>query len=125
MAKEIITLSPTATITIDPLDQYQDVPASDLLEGAGLLHDWILEAIAFSTPIKENLLFHYKPYFLGEMNGCTVTENGTLSYPGDPDLFPILKYTAPGTSEVLFIYKHGIVAIRDTKENTIWITRMD
>lgn len=45
-----------------------------------------------------------------EMIGCDVSANGILSYPNDPDMYPIAQCNLPQRKYTIYVYQYGIVS---------------
>ena len=63
------------------------------------------------------------PYGMHEMTPCEVDPQGVMSFPGDPDLYPLIAMERG--DEVLYIYQHEIVAFVNPVAKTSYVTRMD
>ena len=114
------------TNTFDPLKKYKGQP---LREAMGLIPYFIIEAaVEGPQSAREVLDAMNRTYGFGgpEMTGGTIEEDGTHTYPGDPDLYPYAKFNlsgAEGTIADVFVDPYAIVAVRDDKETLV--TRMD
>ena len=113
-------------MSIDPMEKFPGIGPNDLYEMGGYLNSWIRETEFLHTEdrpvtMKDSLLAHY-PYFMGEMTGGTLSEKGVFSFPGDPDLYPVIKYYFG--EEKCFIFRHAIVGIIN-EDGSTWVTRMD
>ena len=112
------------TIQFDPLGAYPSTEPSALVEATGFLAPWALEWAANPAPT-EDLPSHMEAcYGFGELHrleGGTINPDGTFSYPGDPDLSPIMKLSAHG--ETFYVYPHAIVAF--LSEYSTFVSRMD
>ncbi len=118
-------------VTVDPNGAFKGIRPSKLLESIGLI-PYFVQDTAMCTP--ESAEEAYK--IMGECYGFpmsplegTLSDKGTYSYPGDPDLEPLVKFTMldtkgnkGGTIEIL-VFQYAFVAVRDT-ESTL-MTRMD
>ena len=103
---------------IDPCNAF-DAPAELLIEASGILLPWACDAVQTDDPIK----FMQDAYGFGglhPMTGGTVAEDGTYSYPEDPDLKPIAAVYTNGEPSI-FIYEYAIVHFVAEK----FTTRMD
>lgn len=109
------------TMTIDPLQKYPQALVSDLLNLAGFLHNWITLKEPEQS-MKNSLMANY-PYYMGEIEGGKLLDDGTYTYPEDEPLYPALKYET--SKEICYIYRHAIVACIDKETSNTWITRMD
>ena len=114
------------TNTFDPLKKYKGQP---LREAMGLIPYFIIEAATRGpTGAREVLDYMNEAYGFGgpEMTGGTIEEDGTYTYPEDPDLYPYAKFNLSGPEGSIadvFVYPYAIVAVRDDKETLL--TRMD
>jgi hypothetical protein len=73
-------------------------------------------------PLKEALETQYGFGPLTEIKGATVDQDGVMSYPGDPDLYPLVEITR--NDETFYMYQHAIVSIVSSNGNR-FVTRMD
>lgn len=58
------------------------------------------------------------------IKGFTLNNKLELKYPGDPKIAP-LAISALHGREVIIIYPHGFVAVRDGKTGTVEVARLD
>jgi hypothetical protein len=105
---------------VDPLNKFPHASQNELIYSCGFLTGWIMQADSTET-IKEALLRNYA-YFMGEMKGGTLSNDGVFSYPEDEDLYPVALFELDG--EKCFIFPHAIVGIIN-KDGSTWMTRMD
>lgn len=115
--------------TFDPLKKYTKYPRVDLREAMGLIPYFIIEAATDGPNGARDVLDAMnRTYGFGgpEMTGGTIEEDGTYTYPEDPDLYPYAKFNLSGPEGSIadvFVYPYAIVAVRDDKETLI--SRMD
>ena len=94
-----------------------------VLELIGVIPMW-LESMP-AHPAREaidNNYAHGGGWF--SMKGFTVNEEGVLSYPEDPDLYPIVEYIREGHDERCFQYEYGWVSVVDAEGN-LDVARID
>lgn len=109
------------SLIVDPLDMYE-APISKLLEGCGYALNWVLD-----LPAGQPIIPHLdKSYRHGggwyDFTGFTVNPDGSLSYPGDPDLYPLVE--VQHGQETFRMYPHAWVAVTQADGKTR-ICRMD
>lgn len=107
---------------VDPLDYYDDVGPQTLLEAAGVLSHWAMQAIVEGTGIYDTMVKEYQ--FGGEdwLNPEGTFSNDVFSYPGDPDQYPIVRFEHK--DEKVLIFRNAIVA-QISKNGSFRMTRMD
>lgn len=78
--------------------------------------------------MKDSLINSY-PYYMGEMTGGELSDDGQYLYPGDPPLSPLCKLERVSFDDVLkevcYIYEYAIVACKNMETGAVWVTRMD
>ena len=94
----------------------------DPMDVLGLPPHWALNPFFFHMPLKEALEIQYGFGSLIEMNGGTVTDEGTYLYPDDPPLEPLIKIERG--DETYYQYDYAIIAIVQ-KSGETFVTRMD
>lgn len=109
-----------ATITKDPLNKFNYLDDSMIMEMCGLIPLWASNPEYATVSLREALDMQYG-FGLFAMKGGAVTDDGVFKYPDDPDLYPLLRIKRFG--EVLYQYEFSIVAIVHN-EGTL-VTRMD
>ena len=113
---------------LDPTGHFsgRNVPPKKLVEALGIVPYFVLSAAEDAQePTARavlDIMAEAYGFYLGDMEGGTVDAEGVYSYPEDPDLYPLIKWTV-GEKVDVFMYPYAIVAVRDGT-NTI-ITRMD
>jgi len=114
-------------ITVDPNDKYPDASVLSLLEATGFLGDWVLNYLSQEDPSMSLKDHVQKAYGFRQLHPMTITlhPDDHLSYPGDPDYFPLVIIERPEASPPLrcMIYQYGIVAL--VQDSSTFITRMD
>lgn len=110
-------------VKLDPTGAYQGVAQENIIRALGILPQWAAEAMQEGAEggFKDALINNY-PFYMGDMTGGTMTEEGIYSYPNDPDLAPLASMAGDG--ETCFFYEHAIVAVRTDKGN-VWMSRFD
>lgn len=107
------------SVIVDPADSHKTDPRY-LFEMCGYLPQWALNPNMYDMPVKDVFNKMY-PFGLFEINGATIGDNGKMSYPGDPDLYPFVEIDR--FNEKVYIYQSAIVAI--VSDKTTFVTRMD
>jgi len=107
-------------VTLLPLSNLSTASiAAVALEACGLPLHWVIAWDGVGS-LKEYLKGCYGMPMLA-MTGGSIAENGTYSYPEDPDLQPLVKVEMESCT--YYQYHYGIVAIV-TSEGT-FVCRMD
>lgn len=110
-------------IKFDPLGKYPHLEKAQIVEALGILPVWACD----KRPEEgfEDCFKRCYDFWMGDIGGETeIAEDGTYSYPDDPDMYPVLRLW-DGEEEVLF-YPHALVAIRTIgSEYPAFVTRMD
>jgi hypothetical protein len=112
--------------TIDPLNKFPNVDPMQISAMCGFLPSWIYETELMhdtnnDVTMKDRLIANY-PFYMGEMNGGELTNDGVYKYPGDEDLFPLVRFSFNG--ELCFIFQYSMVGTI-SKDGSTWVTRMD
>ena len=105
----------SVSVVIDPNNVYPDHRASVIFESLGLIPHFFMSA-ATEYDILDAMCQEYG-FGRHEFNGFSIAEDGTLSYPGDPDLHPLAKFTRD--DDVVYQYNYGIINVNGI------IVRMD
>ena len=110
-------------VSFDPMGTHgivTDELKQRALGACGMLYPWLIQGTQDS--MKDRLITAY-PFYIGEMKGGTLNEDGSYQYPGDPDLHALVKFETD--IELCFVFEYGMVGVinKDTKET--WMTRMD
>ena len=61
-------------------------------------------------------------WYIGDMEGGTINDEGVYQYPEDPDLHPLVEWSLDSGTKV-YMYQYAIVAFTDGE--TTKVTRMD
>lgn len=94
----------------------------DPMEVLGIPPHWALNPEFFHLPLKEALEIQYGFGSLIEIEGGSVTADGTYLYPGDPPLKPLIEIGRG--DETYYQYDYAIIAIVQ-KSGETFVTRMD
>lgn len=110
-------------ITVDPLNKFPHIKSARLAEFAGYIPGWV----QCWDPDEMSLINHLHDCYLHgggwqPFEGFTAAENGTLSYPGDPDAYPIVKIERH--AHEVIVYEHAWVLVR-MPNKSYQICRMD
>jgi hypothetical protein len=103
------------SVVIDPNNVYPKLKASEIFESLGLIPHFFIHAVT-SPNLLEAMCREYG-FGCFPFEGFTIAEDGTLSYPGDPDLHPLAKFTHG--EDVMYQYRYGMVNVNGV------IVRMD
>jgi hypothetical protein len=113
-------------VVIDPLQDFKNVPEARIEETCGLLpfwfHDW-LAAGDERLPLAD---FIGQVYAHGggwnPFNEFEIDEDGTMHFPGDPPMIPLMHMSHGNLS--VFIYEYAMVTVR-YPDGTTSTARMD
>lgn len=110
-------------IEFDPLDKFQHIPPAMLANMIGFLPEWAANANLEHLSLREAMELQYGFGPLHPFSAdSTIDTQGIMRYPGDPDMYPLLRLTRG--DEQMYIYQYGIVAFIGPDQST-FITRMD
>ena len=99
---------------LDPLNKFS-IYIGDLTMVCGIIPSFIsFEAVDFVEEAVQR-------YGFGRNESHATVKDGVLSYPGDPDLYPVACTTT--TNRSVYIYEYGLVAFIEG-ETTV-VLRMD
>ncbi len=120
---------PTPIVVLDPTGQHGGKTSEQLIGMAGFLPGWATDPDFMHLDLKEAMEEQYGLGPLREMTGGRVNNDLSYSYPGDPDIFPILlvsRCTDGGEEhEVLLQYEYGLTGILGMRDGSAFMTRMD
>jgi len=112
-------------IALDPLNKYNYMEDSDILEYLGVIPQWLQD---YHNAPPEMTLWDYLSgcygFPMNPMTGGEVTETGMYKYPDDPDLSPLANIMLAEGATVLQ-YQYGMVAIREAAGGDWTMVRMD
>ena len=115
----------TLRINIDPTGHHTALGAKriPIIEACGIVPPWIIDSPDAVEPLKQVLEVSYGFGPLWKSEGATVNAEGVMQYPGDPDMYPLIRMERE--SEVFYMYESAMVAIvqKDTGES--FVSRMD
>ena len=109
-------------ITYDPLKQYRNVKPGRLKEACAFIWMQSAQAAALGIGLKEVINEHYG-YPTYEFKGGTVDPDGTYRAPEDPPLYPLCEINTG--EEMVYMYEHEIISIRDRLTGNTYVTRVD
>ena len=100
---------------IDPADKYpeEEYTAKWFFEACGLIPWWFIaehqnpELTAYEVIDKNYIV----PFMHNPMTGFIISDDDTLSYEGDPDMYPYLTYTH--NNDTVTQYPYGFVKINN------------
>ena len=105
----------------DPFDQFTNYTNSELNNTLGFLPGWVVNPEYFEFNLIEALNKQYN-FGLFESKETIITEDGIYKYPGDPDLYPIIKIVRG--KETFYQYLYGLIGIIK-EDGTSYAARMD
>jgi len=105
---------------MDPLNKFQDMSKVHIMNNLGYVPSWAGNIEYKDLPLKDALEIQYQPLY--EIKGGIVDENGIYKFPGDPELYPLIKLTR--NDEILYQYIFGMVSIVQ-EDGSSYVTRMD
>jgi hypothetical protein len=110
-------------VEMDPLHKYPHLDPDDMMESLGVLPIWARDKRPQES--YEDCFKRCYDFWIGDIGGETeIAEDGTYSYPDDPDMFPVMRMW--DEKEEVFFYPHALVAIRTIgSEYPAFVTRMD
>jgi len=109
---------------LDPCGKFPRLTTDQAENAAGILPYWAGLAYEYGNSMKKALMENYA-YYWGEMKGGEVKDDGAYHYPGDPILYPLVKFWHDDIPEVMYVYQHSIVAVVNAETGERWVTRMD
>lgn len=107
---------PAIVVFTDPIKYYGEhkifTTATEIFEAIGIIPDFFKEAVrkrveGLDTSIEHSVIREYG-FQVEPFVGHTLSENGVLSYPGDPDLYPLCAIWHE--DDVMVIYPYSWVA---------------
>lgn len=116
-------------LTVDPHDHFLG-SAENILADCGNLPLWfgswsiMCQVDAKDTPPIEEFMNTVYPFGISKMEGGGITDDFTHTYPGDPDLHPLLTMGDENFTQFIQ-YQYAIVAWREAETADWFITRMD
>ena len=115
----------TLCINIDPTGHHVALGAKriPMIEACGLVPPWIIESPDYVEPLKPLLEEAYGFGPLYESEESTVNAKGVMSYPGDPDMYPLIRMERQ--DEVFYMYEYAMVAIVNKTTGESFVSRMD
>lgn len=114
--------------TVDPNAQYPVIAAQNLYNACGVLLPWVLlyfRDVKAAPTLKAHMT---ELYGFGDLFPLRMTHHtdDSLSYPGDPDIYPLISIEQPSPSDPplrVLIYQYAIIAFIENGQT--FITRMD
>jgi len=108
------------TVQFDPCNNFKDSPSEVLYEACGWLPGWVLNQEYMELNCLNALMEQYCCY-MGNTDGFEF-HDGVLSFPEDPDFYPLIKITRG--QETFYQYQYSLVCIVQENGDFI-VTRMD
>lgn len=108
-------------ITLNP-NQHYNHSAAEIAEICGILPYWVIQYE--NSKLTTGLLSYMQQcygYPAQELTGGSVSSEGVFSFPGDPELYPLLKMQTG--DETYYQYPYALLAIVNPKGT--FVTRMD
>lgn len=111
-------------VTFDPAGHYSKTPMNLLVESLGYIPDWLLNPQTLSMGAAQAIDAHYQHGggWRSFNDKFELHEHGRLSYPGDPDMYPVCMYERG--SEKIYQYPSGWVCCV-SPEGSFDIARID
>jgi hypothetical protein len=111
-------------LTFDPAKYWVNTSNSQayLIALCGYLPSFATHPAHLPLTLKEKMEAMYGFGALRQLEGSSIHEYGVHSFPGDPDLYPILRIDRG--AEHVYIYEHGLVAF-SAPRGKYFVTRMD
>ena len=111
-------------IKIDPTGHFKNADPAIIKDACGVLPMWAAAALSkedlSAAQVYDTMVSMY-PFYMGPMEGATISPEGVWEYPEDPPLYPLSKQSRGGVS--VYIYQYSLVAVTDGEET--YMTRMD
>jgi hypothetical protein len=114
-------------IMLDPTKHFTHAHPEDIINKLGLIPSFLANPETMHLPFRECINTNYahgggwKPF-----EGFMIHQCGTLTYPDDPTLYPLVKYFRYGNDweapEHIYQYEHDWVCIHDDKPE---VARLD
>ena len=95
-------------LTFDPTKYWSGLSKNEIIRTCWSLPLWAANPFLLSTPLQQAFEAQY-PFPMPPIENGTITSTGIFQYPGDPDLYPLIKLERG--PETLYIYKYAIIAI--------------
>lgn len=108
-------------ITVDPLNKF-NVPVHKIIDACGLVLEWVADAPkeVKLVPFLDKCYAHGGGWY--PFNGYTIHKDGSLSYPEDPTLYPLIE--VQHEKEVFRQYPYSWVSVTQ-EDGTTEVARMD
>ena len=110
-------------INLDPFSHYDNMPFEYMLTMAGLIPQWLDDPNFSELEVIQvfDICYAHGGGFR-PMEGFTHDDEYTLSYTGDPDMYPLIQITR-GLEQV-YIYQHSWVGVVGL-DGSFQVARMD
>lgn len=113
MTEQILFDVGDITMHVDPTNKFSDISKLRLLKACGYLPEWLILWGNDDAEDTDIVGFLNKQYAHGggwqPFRGHMKLDDGTLQYPGDPPMPPLLKLEVKG--HTVFQYQHAWVCI--------------
>lgn len=115
----------TLRINIDPTGHHVALGAKriPMIEACGIVTTWVLDSPDLMEPLKQVLEAAYGFGPLWESKKASVTGEGVMQYPGDPDMYPLIRMERQ--DEVFYMYESAMIAIVNKDSGESFVSRMD
>lgn len=114
--------------TMDPHNKWPKLGPIEMLDSCGYIPGWLMSYSICKDNVRPTLQTYmgdcYK-FGLFEMKGGKVKKNLVYKFPEDPPLYPIMHFTPTNGDAEFVMWQHAICAIRETKKDAWFVTRMD
>ena len=109
-------------IIYDPLKKFQKIKIVDLESILGLIPGFVYNEAYLHLPTKDALELQYGFGELWNDTQTTIDKNGVRSFPGDSDLYPLVKMFRG--DDIVYQYDYGLVSI-SYRDGSQFHTRMN
>lgn len=124
MTKQVLIHNSGIVFEIDPNDKFQKISTGDIFNICGILIEWGIEVLKNDPEDPVVAMNDFYGYGVYESEKASVNENGSYSYPQDPDQNPLVKLLNPKTGKRMYFYDHAMLAI-EKNDGGFFVTRMD
>lgn len=107
---------------LDPLSKFENYTPDDIMDVCGFIPQWLVaeELIEYDALTALDKAYQWGP--LTHLEKSVVNEDGSYSYPGDPDMYPLIIIKRG--KDTVIQYQYGMVAIK-VDDKPFVVTRMD
>lgn len=107
---------------IDPLDKFDITNPKRLIEACGYIPGWLAQISKTEDTIERLNDFYAHGGGWDDFSGFELYDDGSMTYPEDPTLYPLAKHTLQN-GDTVWQYRHAWVRVKsDTYDR---VARMD